>query len=113
MRDVNQDARSEGHLVEGEAIAPQRGFRFRATDQVVPGPLREATAGFPNEFLVTDDVESQATRPPMLVVSPRIVPGGDVILPVLILPVLGYVILSLRRILNSAAETADPSLRSG
>src|SRR5258708_34613891 len=72
VRDVDQDAWSERDFVEGEPVAAQGRFGLRATDQIVPGALWEATAGFPNEFLIADEVESQAWRPPLcLVVGAR------------------------------------------
>ena len=62
--DVDQDARSECDAVEGEPIPTECRLRFRAADQVVPRALIQATAGFPNEFLVADEIESQAKSLP-------------------------------------------------
>src|SRR5260370_7125338 len=64
MGDVDQDAWSKRDLVKRVPIAAQRRFGFRTTDQIVPGALRQATAGFPNKFLIADEVESQTWRPP-------------------------------------------------
>jgi hypothetical protein len=35
-RNIAQDARLEGDGVEGHPVAAQRGFGFRAADQIVP-----------------------------------------------------------------------------
>ena len=55
-RDVDQDARPERDLVEGEPVPPQRRLRLRAADQVVPGALIQLPTRLLDDLLVADHV---------------------------------------------------------
>src|SRR5712691_7480505 len=58
VRHIDQDARTEGDPVEGQPVAPQGGFRLGTAHQIVPGSLVNTTAGFLDNFLVADKIET-------------------------------------------------------
>ena len=48
---IHQHTRAEGHAVQRMAVAAERGFGFRATNQIIPDVLAQMETRGPDEFM--------------------------------------------------------------
>ena len=67
LGDVDQHPRTEGHAVEGEAVAAHGGFGLGASHEIVPCPLNQVLAGLLHYFFVADKVGGHVDTPPRMV----------------------------------------------